>query len=57
MARRAVNASRQATRTKTVGQLAWGGVRWDAAKNRRIVDGVIRGVAHYGNCFGVPTVG
>ncbi len=26
-------------------------------KNRRILDGVIRGVAHYGNCFGVPTVG
>ena len=25
--------------------------------NRRILDGVIRGVAHYGNCFGVPTVG
>jgi phosphoribosylformylglycinamidine synthase II len=29
----------------------------EAAKNRRIMDGVIRGVAHYGNCFGVPTVG
>jgi phosphoribosylformylglycinamidine synthase II len=29
----------------------------DAAKNRRILDGVIRGIAHYGNCFGVPTVG
>jgi len=28
-----------------------------AAKNRRILDGVIRGIAHYGNCFGVPTVG
>ena len=27
------------------------------AKNRRILDGVIRGVANYGNCFGVPTVG
>src|SRR6266404_975687 len=27
------------------------------AANRRILDGVIRGVAHYGNCFGVPTVG
>ena len=25
--------------------------------NRRILDGVIRGIAHYGNCFGVPTVG
>jgi phosphoribosylformylglycinamidine synthase subunit PurL len=29
----------------------------EAAKNRRILDGVIRGVANYGNCFGVPTVG
>jgi len=29
----------------------------DAARNRRILDGVIRGVAHYGNCFGVPTIG
>ncbi len=25
--------------------------------NRRILDGVIRGIAHYGNCFGVPTIG
>jgi phosphoribosylformylglycinamidine synthase II len=29
----------------------------DAAANRRILDGVIRGVANYGNCFGVPTIG
>ena len=29
----------------------------DSAANRRILDGVIRGVAHYGNCFGVPTIG
>jgi phosphoribosylformylglycinamidine synthase II len=27
------------------------------AKNKRILDGVIRGVASYGNSFGVPTVG
>jgi len=26
-------------------------------RNRRILDGVIGGIAHYGNCFGVPTVG
>jgi len=25
--------------------------------NRRVLDGVIRGVANYGNCFGVPTIG
>jgi phosphoribosylformylglycinamidine synthase II len=29
----------------------------EARKNRRILDGVVRGVGHYGNCFGVPTVG
>ncbi|MGH9679712.1 MAG: AIR synthase related protein, partial [Candidatus Acidiferrales bacterium] len=27
------------------------------ARNRRILDGVVRGISHYGNCFGVPTVG
>jgi phosphoribosylformylglycinamidine synthase subunit PurL len=29
----------------------------DAARNRRILDGVISGIAFYGNCFGVPTAG
>jgi phosphoribosylformylglycinamidine synthase len=29
----------------------------DAAKNRRTLDGVVRGIANYGNCFGVPTIG
>ncbi len=27
------------------------------ARNRRLVDGVVRGISFYGNCFGVPTVG
>ncbi len=27
------------------------------ARNRRILAGVVSGIAHYGNCFGVPTVG
>lgn len=27
------------------------------AKNRRVLEGVVSGIAHYGNCFGVPTVG
>src|SRR6201988_3917316 len=31
--------------------------RATVARNRRILDGVVRGIAHYGNCFGVPTVG
>jgi phosphoribosylformylglycinamidine synthase len=26
-------------------------------RNRRIANGVVAGIAHYGNCFGVPTVG
>ncbi|MGH9709678.1 MAG: phosphoribosylformylglycinamidine synthase subunit PurL, partial [Candidatus Acidiferrales bacterium] len=29
----------------------------EAARNRRILDGVVGGIAFYGNCFGVPTVG
>jgi phosphoribosylformylglycinamidine synthase subunit PurL len=29
----------------------------DVPKNRRILEGVVSGIAHYGNCFGVPTVG
>jgi phosphoribosylformylglycinamidine synthase II len=29
----------------------------EIARNRHILDGVIRGVGFYGNCFGVPTVG
>ena len=27
------------------------------ARNRHIVSGVVGGISHYGNCFGVPTVG
>ncbi|MGI8962192.1 MAG: phosphoribosylformylglycinamidine synthase subunit PurL [Bryobacteraceae bacterium] len=27
------------------------------ARNGRILEGVVSGIAHYGNCFGVPTVG
>lgn len=27
------------------------------AANRRIVRGVVEGIAHYGNCIGVPTIG
>src|ERR1700736_5143971 len=27
------------------------------ARNHRILEGVVSGIAHYGNCFGVPTVG
>jgi len=29
----------------------------ELARNRRILDGVVSGIAFYGNCFGVPTVG
>src|SRR5438309_5803548 len=27
------------------------------ARNRRLLEGVVRGIAFYGNCFGVPTIG
>src|SRR5213594_4076700 len=27
------------------------------ANNRRLFAGVVAGIAHYGNCFGIPTVG
>lgn len=29
----------------------------NGARNRRILSGVVSGISHYGNCFGVPTVG
>ena len=29
----------------------------DHARNRRLLEGVVGGIASYGNCFGVPTVG
>jgi phosphoribosylformylglycinamidine synthase subunit PurL len=29
----------------------------ETVRNRAILDGVVRGIAFYGNCFGVPTVG
>ncbi len=29
----------------------------DQPRNRRIMEGVVAGIAGYGNCFGVPTVG
>ena len=29
----------------------------EIARNRRILDGVVRGIGFYGNCFGVATVG
>ncbi len=28
----------------------------EIAKNRRLFAGVVSGIAHYGNCFGIPTV-
>src|ERR1700682_396377 len=34
-----------------------GVTREEILRNRRILDGVIRGIGFYGNCFGVPTVG
>ena len=50
--------SRDVSAAQSSGALAPGGVDEETiARNRRILDGVVRGIAHYGNCFGVPTVG
>ncbi len=34
-----------------------GATAGEIARNRRVFDGVVRGIGFYGNCFGVPTVG
>jgi phosphoribosylformylglycinamidine synthase subunit PurL len=39
------------------GAAAGRATREEIARNRRIADGVVRGISFYGNCFGVPTVG
>lgn len=31
--------------------------RLDDARTRHLVRGIVHGIGHYGNCFGVPTVG
>jgi phosphoribosylformylglycinamidine synthase II len=41
----------------TSGPAAGSATREEIARNRRIADGVVRGIGFYGNCFGVPTVG
>jgi phosphoribosylformylglycinamidine synthase subunit PurL len=41
----------------TAGPGAGGAASEEIARNRHILDGVIRGIGFYGNCFGVPTVG
>jgi phosphoribosylformylglycinamidine synthase II len=41
----------------TAGHGAGGTTSEEIARNRHILDGVIRGIGFYGNCFGVPTVG
>ncbi len=42
-----------------VNSLRFGPITGDgdaAANNRRLFSGVVGGIAHYGNCFGIPTV-
>ena len=41
----------------TAGPSAGDATAEEIARNRHILDGVIRGIGFYGNCFGVPTVG
>jgi phosphoribosylformylglycinamidine synthase II len=32
-------------------------LRFGSVDQKRLINGVVEGIAHYGNCFGVPTVG
>jgi phosphoribosylformylglycinamidine synthase II len=41
----------------TPGPAAGSATAEEIARNRRMFDGVVRGIGFYGNCFGVPTVG
>jgi phosphoribosylformylglycinamidine synthase len=44
----------------SLNSLRFGDIRGDSAQartNRRLFAGVVQGIAHYGNCIGVPTVG
>jgi len=41
----------------TPGPAAGNATREEIERNRRILDGVVRGIGFYGNCFGVPNVG
>ena len=29
---------------------------WEESRNAGLMEGVVAGIAHYGNCVGVPTV-
>ena len=39
----------------TLNSLRFGNIQED--KNKHLLKGVVKGISHYGNCFGVPTVG
>jgi phosphoribosylformylglycinamidine synthase len=41
----------------TAGSGAGNATQEEISRNRNILDGVVRGIGFYGNCFGVPTVG
>ena len=41
------------TSDPSAGNLSWEEIE----RNRRLLDGVVRGIGFYGNCFGVPNVG
>ncbi|HEY0547973.1 MAG TPA: phosphoribosylformylglycinamidine synthase subunit PurL, partial [Verrucomicrobiae bacterium] len=49
----AVNSLRFGPITKGNGS----GTETEIANNRRLFGGVVSGIAHYGNCFGIPTLG
>lgn len=51
-----VNSLRFGPITTDDGKAATNGNAQALANNRRLFSGVVSGIAHYGNCFGIPTV-
>ncbi len=44
----------------SMNSLRFGDIRGDSAEartNRRLFEGVVAGISHYGNCIGIPTIG
>ena len=41
---------------EATGARSGNGVQSQVANNRRLFAGVVAGIAHYGNCFGIPTI-
>lgn len=52
----AINSLRFGPISATPGQTLTEEQKQDQTNNRRLFGGVVAGIAHYGNCFGIPTI-